>query len=80
MSNHKQFLQDIKLTTNNQNFFNKTHTFFQPFAGFTLVGKNKKSSISQMLNAINTFLKHYEPEKIILILKLKTTKCCIQSI
>ena len=70
----------MKFTIDDWKFFGRTYVFFQLFASFMFVEKNKKSLISQVFNAMDVFLKHYEQKKIILILKLKTAKCCIQSI
>ena len=63
MSDREQLLQDIKLTTDDWELLGKAHAFLQPFAGLTLVGEGEKSSISQVLSAMDVLLKHYEQEK-----------------
>ena len=63
MSDREQLLQDIKLTTDDWELLGKAHAFLQPFAGLTLVGEGEKSSISQVLSAMDALLKHYEQEK-----------------
>ena len=63
MSDREQLLQDIKLTTDDWELLGKAHAFLQPFAGFILIGEGDKSSISQVLSAMDALLKHYEQEK-----------------
>ena len=63
MSDREQLLKDIKLTTDDWELLGKAHAFLQPFAGLTLVGEGDKSSISQVLSAMDALLKHYEQEK-----------------
>ena len=63
MVDHEQDFEDIKLTIDDWNLFYKTHTFFQPFAGFTLYGKNATLSISQVFKTMDALLKHYEQKK-----------------
>ena len=75
MSDRKQFFQDIKLMIDDWEFFGKTHTFLQPFAGFMFVGEGEKSSISQVLNTMDVFLKHYKQRKEIYFnLKIQNNK------
>ena len=56
-------LEEIKLTAKDWDLLHKAHDFLQPFDGLTRSAEGAKSSISQVLLAMDALLKHYEQQK-----------------
>ncbi len=63
MTEHEEDLEEIRLTALDWDFLDKAHTFLENFSSANLWAEDKRSSISQAIEAMDTVLLSCEEEK-----------------